>query len=514
MICEHVEDLLSAYLDDALAPEEYRTVSAHLAVCPRCNAVLADFRRYDALLSQLPRVSPDAALHERLFSSSLRSSSTLPFVQTPVRLRREVRVQRIMQMMIAATLLLTLGVGGFIALNLRREQVQAARQQGSITPPAALQQGPLPAGIRFVFLRDGALWSGSVEGAGQQIARLTPTTVTVAANWLVQPAGAGHIAGDQLAYIDVQQGKLHTIRSDGQSDTAIGQALLPSSLWQTDEGAAIATSLAWSNDGTMLTFLADPSAVGMPSLYIYSTSTKSVRMVFPALQGMILHPTWSPDNMRIAFEHVHDGQTSVIDYNVQNNQMLTMSTVEQPHDTILALHWSANTDTPAITWSVGTPTHIHSLWIRYVGGTGLASMLAVGDYAQAGYSSDYGQKGSWLLLTQSARQLLLVNLNAQARTLTMGTQINSFGWSPHASYVDYLDTAALHVLNMLNGADTLLTTHAVANPVSPVWSADGQRLFYSTGTQLFSTDIQAKTSQTLAIKAEEIRSPLLWTQIP
>jgi hypothetical protein len=424
--------------------------------------------------------------------------------------------------MIAATLLLTLGVGGFIALNLRREQAQSAHYQQSIPPPAGLQQGPLPAGIRFVFLRDGVLWSAAVEGAGQ-IARLTPTTVTVAANWVVQPAVAGHTAGDQLAYIDLQQGRLHVIRSDGQSDTLVGQALLKgavqsSSLWHSDEGTAIVTSLAWSKDGSMLTFLADPSAMGMPGLYIYSTSTKSVRMVLPPLQAM--HPTWSPDNTRIALERIQDGHTSVLDYNVQNNQLLTIiadvSTAEYVNDTVLSLHWLGNSDMPAITWSVGTPKHIHSLWIRYVGRAGItrASMLTIGDYTQAVYTPDYGQQGSWLLLTQSARQLLLVNLNAQVRALTTGTQISSFSWSPHGLYVDYFDTGALHVLSIRNGGDTLLTTNAVDSPVPPVWSADGQRLLYSTGAQIFSADIQAKTAQALAIKGEDIRAPLLWTQVP
>ncbi len=69
MNCEQVEELLSAYLDDALAPEERVDVAAHLQECSQCSSILVDFRRFDALLKQLPRVSPSAALRERIFSS-------------------------------------------------------------------------------------------------------------------------------------------------------------------------------------------------------------------------------------------------------------------------------------------------------------------------------------------------------------------------------------------------------------------------------------------------------------
>src|SRR5690348_17114290 len=69
MNCEQVEELLSAYLDNALAPEERLSVAIHLHHCNRCSNVLADFRRFDALLSELPRVHPAPELRERIFSS-------------------------------------------------------------------------------------------------------------------------------------------------------------------------------------------------------------------------------------------------------------------------------------------------------------------------------------------------------------------------------------------------------------------------------------------------------------
>ena len=69
MNCEQVEELLSAYLDNALALEERLAVATHLQGCSHCSTILADFQRLDALLSQQPRVSPDPALRDRIFSS-------------------------------------------------------------------------------------------------------------------------------------------------------------------------------------------------------------------------------------------------------------------------------------------------------------------------------------------------------------------------------------------------------------------------------------------------------------
>lgn len=69
MSCEHVKNLLSAYLDNMLATEEREMVTEHIQTCASCYALQEDFRRFDALLSQVPRVSPTPMLHRRIFSS-------------------------------------------------------------------------------------------------------------------------------------------------------------------------------------------------------------------------------------------------------------------------------------------------------------------------------------------------------------------------------------------------------------------------------------------------------------
>ena len=75
MNCEQVEELLSACLDDSLAlgetaesaSELESQIAAHLQDCIHCSTVLADYRRFDALLEQMPRVEPGPALREESF---------------------------------------------------------------------------------------------------------------------------------------------------------------------------------------------------------------------------------------------------------------------------------------------------------------------------------------------------------------------------------------------------------------------------------------------------------------
>lgn len=68
MNCEQIEERLSAYLDNMLASDERRATTVHLQTCPRCMLLLAEIRRHDMLLAQLPRVYPPLTLHERIFS--------------------------------------------------------------------------------------------------------------------------------------------------------------------------------------------------------------------------------------------------------------------------------------------------------------------------------------------------------------------------------------------------------------------------------------------------------------
>jgi Putative zinc-finger/WD40-like Beta Propeller Repeat len=575
MNCERVEELLSAYLDNALALEEWREVSVHLQTCTRCNALLAEFSRNDALIARLPRFSPDPALYNRIFSSPEfleltgtfdissetqkdwtipklpashshrdvsvrhqlvaipggRSTTPTPSIQPPPpRRSRNSRTLRALLVALAATIILAIGVGSFLGLNSWR-QTQVTNN-GAITPPTNPQQsGPLSAGVRFVFLRDGTLWSIVTNSSSKQADRLTPSNVTVAAGWAVSPAQAGRLAGDTLAYIDLQKALVHIIRSDGQQDIIIRQPLLnaniqPASVWDTDTGAMILNSLAWSYDGSMLAFVAAPNGTGQTRLFIYSTETGITHMVPVPLstKGSISTPVWSPDGMRVAFELVSNGSVSIFDYNTQNHGLLAITNglASQAGDTVLSLNWSPNLDEPAITWSVGVIGHVHSLWVRRVGVDGAIQPLRLlaGDYVQAIYSRNGNDNtGSWLVVNSAAGQAgdlwrIDVVLGSGLVRLTSAKQVNFAQWSTDGMRVDYLDAlssgvGALHVVDIRTGIDSLIATGVVNDP-APAWSIDGQELVYSTGTRIGIVNLHAGNG-TLFLKLNGVASSFAWS---
>lgn len=63
---EHPSRLLSAYLDEALAPSERASVGAHLEGCARCRAQLAELRATSRLIGALPPLAPRRSLVPRL----------------------------------------------------------------------------------------------------------------------------------------------------------------------------------------------------------------------------------------------------------------------------------------------------------------------------------------------------------------------------------------------------------------------------------------------------------------
>lgn len=86
MRCEHIEELLSAFLEGELSSAEKVLVEDHLAVCPDCASLLGDLRRAHEALVGFPEVEVSPGLQARLAAIPERKnkfSFTLDFILKP-----------------------------------------------------------------------------------------------------------------------------------------------------------------------------------------------------------------------------------------------------------------------------------------------------------------------------------------------------------------------------------------------------------------------------------------------
>ena len=67
MDCEHVEKLLSPYLEDELSPEEKRIVDAHIHTCSSCADLLSLIRQTQESLASFPEVEVSENLVAQLY---------------------------------------------------------------------------------------------------------------------------------------------------------------------------------------------------------------------------------------------------------------------------------------------------------------------------------------------------------------------------------------------------------------------------------------------------------------
>ncbi|MDQ8732271.1 zf-HC2 domain-containing protein [Bradyrhizobium sp. LHD-71] len=86
MQCDRAHELLGAYRDGELAPEERRAVAGHIGTCRTCSTAVADDERIGRLVKKFGRIAPPPALEPRLRAALDRAEETsLPGkpVETP-----------------------------------------------------------------------------------------------------------------------------------------------------------------------------------------------------------------------------------------------------------------------------------------------------------------------------------------------------------------------------------------------------------------------------------------------
>lgn len=82
MTCERIEELLSAYLEDELAPAEKAEVAAHLAACPACAEFAGLMKEALEATAGFPDLEPSPALVARLYGIPEKAGSRKSFLRT------------------------------------------------------------------------------------------------------------------------------------------------------------------------------------------------------------------------------------------------------------------------------------------------------------------------------------------------------------------------------------------------------------------------------------------------
>jgi anti-sigma factor RsiW len=140
MTCDEIRESLSAYLDEALAPEERARVDAHLGTCAECRQELAGLRGTVALLQRVQPARAPVGFADRVVAAArprpwYRRALDALFLPLPMKLPLEVT---------AAVMV------GLLAVYLfeRTPELRQAARQEALRPeaPAPAAAPPRPAG--------------------------------------------------------------------------------------------------------------------------------------------------------------------------------------------------------------------------------------------------------------------------------------------------------------------------------------------------------------------------------
>ncbi len=493
MNCEMAEDNLSAYLDDMLDPPERAYIQEHLDGCARCREILDDYRRYDILLAELPRVAPPDDLRARIFESP----EFLAIV------RRQQREQRHAGRRLAivpsgwqrsalqAAAVFVLVVGA--ALLIKQGLFSSGRPTGSVSTSTIGNPQPtgvpLAAGNRLVFIHANALWSAPETGPALA-QQLTPSGIDVA-GFAVAPDGR------HVAYVDGIHGAIHVIRSDAQRDTTIVQG----------NGFQILSAPVWSPDGQQIAYVAN-SSTG-PGLHLINSSGTNDRLVSAANAAAVSRfgsLIWSPDGLHVAWVQTTNNAESLWTYDLVAHTTRQIAAQADPAAAGARfgdLHWLPDMLHPALTWAADTfssPTPGGAASSTTTGIFRLALSSGVvqrvtpdgAKYSGRLFTSTRGD-GAWLLISSGSSSTILeaiaANSGAVLGTAEVHASVSIGFWSPDGTSVAYVTGAGdLALWSPGSGATEHLLSGATGYPA---WSLDGSHLVVTTGSGVVSVTVGA-----------------------
>ena len=114
MKCEHIEELLSSYIEDELAADERRAVKEHLRICRNCVTLLSLLQETTDSLARFPQAEVSEGLLEKIYA--------IPTQKKKFSLRLDFLLKPSLQpILAAATVLMT--VVSFYTFNPNRDAI-------------------------------------------------------------------------------------------------------------------------------------------------------------------------------------------------------------------------------------------------------------------------------------------------------------------------------------------------------------------------------------------------------
>jgi WD40 repeat protein len=355
---------------------------------------------------------------------------------------------------------------------------------GNLTPTGV----PLAAGIRVIYEHDSALWSApeSGPGIGQQ---LTPANIQVSAVWSVAPDGG------TVAYAEVGTGRIHIIRSDGQSNIASGSF---SGLCTTSALCADHTpTLAWSPDGRYIAYQAIDG-----TLHVVNADGTNDPSLSSSKQGIATSLLWSSDSNQLAFVEVAGTGESIFSFNFSTGRLIQVAASIDPANSasiVQKMFWLPDKGHPALTWTAWDAAD-HSLTGIFSGdlaGRSVAKRLTPTNLqvTAAGFTPTQGN-GIWLVAATNQNGVPEIGTVAAGQSSLDVTNagpvpvITGIYWSPLGDTAALVSSSGQMVLGSHNGASLSQPDLTVSDVTgAPIWSPDGTHLIAKIDQVIFSLGV-------------------------
>ncbi len=218
MRCEQFRELISAYIEQSIAPPLAAKMEEHSAGCSACRAELEDMRQLWQMMAQARRVEPPASLHARIMQEVAASAPVQPA------LRWWELAWRPRFAFAAAAAVLVLAALMLWSHNVQTDAIALSVVTSGGSPVAPVRSAPLPARFEPFRADTGDLrWMVKLNAS-------VPTTVEVSAG--AQTVWSGVVARETAVVLPpLLAGSVLAVRVQWDDSNALS-AWLPADLSQ------------------------------------------------------------------------------------------------------------------------------------------------------------------------------------------------------------------------------------------------------------------------------------------